>query len=226
MNPNLLGIDRLAVLENGDALKGFWVGKVVDDGEKDAQGRITARIEALFGDAKTGIPDADLPKLMMMPSCGLYARPQKDDFVTVVFQGSVYEGFYVGHTVSAKSKVFDADLGKEFVLNFHNSFIKGKYDGSKFELDVCADGKKDGCEFEINVNKGKSKIKMDGKGNLDITGDNDIKVNAKGTVNIHGNGKVVLEHTGTGVPSPNGALCAVPNCLFTGAPHRSDTALG
>lgn len=63
MTPSLFGIDRLAALESGEALKGFWVGKVVDDGADDAQGRITARIDALFGDSAKGVPDADLPKL-------------------------------------------------------------------------------------------------------------------------------------------------------------------
>jgi hypothetical protein len=193
-NPNLLGIDRLAALENGDALRGFWVGKVVDDGSDDAQGRITARIEALFGDAKHGIPDADLPKLQMMPSCGLFVRPQKGDFVTVIFQGGIREGFYVGHTVNAK---VGADLGKEFVLNFHKSSIRGEYDGSK---------------FEINVNN-KAKIEINGtSGGITINGDGNIDIKQGANVTIDG----------IALPNGKGAFCALRKCLFTSADHTSN----
>jgi hypothetical protein len=208
MNPNLLGIDRLAALENGDALKGFWVGRVVDDGSEDSQGRITARIEALFGDKAKGIQDADLPKLQMMPTCGLYVRPQKGDFVTVVFQGSVYEGFYVGHTVNSKSGTFGADLGEEFVMNFHNSYIRGMYDGS---------------EFEINVNSGKAKIKINGKtGAVDINGESDTSIESKAEIKIHG-GKVTIDHSAVVIDPKGGPFCALPRCLFTDADHQGKT---
>jgi len=233
MNPNLLGIDRLAALENGDALRGFWVGKVVDDGADDAQGRITARIEALFGDAKKGIADADLPKLQMMPSCGLYVRPQKDDFVTVIFQGSIYEGFYVGHTVNAKSKslngdmVFGGKLNEEFMLNFHNSYIRGKYDGS---------------ELEVNVKKGETTIKVDAdgalsitteKGCINITAEQDVTLACGGNVNMVGDkgteiggglGGVTINHPKV-APNSSGPFCALPACLFTGAPHTGNKAI-
>lgn len=234
MNPNIVGIDRLAALENGASLRGFWVGKVVDDGEKDAQGRITARIEALFGDAKTGVPDSDLPKLQMMPSCGLYVRPQRGDFVTVAFQGSSYEGFYMGHTVSAKSKVFDANLGAEFVINFHKSRIKGKYDGSVFEIDV---------------NDGKAKMELTGEGDVKITGDGDMAIESGGKMDIKSTGSMTVDSGGsldikstgnatispTGtlkvtknavIPSPSGGVfCGLPKCIMIpGIDHQGQIA--
>jgi hypothetical protein len=127
----MLGIDRLLSIEAGYSLRGFYIGKVVESGE-DSQGRIKVRIEALFGDNKTGIKDSDLPYISMLPSTGCYIRPLKDDFVTVLFQNSIYEGFYIGHTVHSKSA--NIDLGKEFKLSFDKTYFTGKYDGTKFEL--------------------------------------------------------------------------------------------
>lgn len=237
MIPNALGLDRLAALDSTDVLKGFWVGKVVNDGAEDSMGRIKARIEALFGTDKEGISDDDLPWIQMMPSCGLYVRPQVDDFVTVMFQGSIYEGFYVGHTVNMQSKsensdggTFGGQLNDYFFLNFHNSFIKGKYDGS---------------EFELNVNKN-TIVKIDGEGNVDI------KQKSGGNLNIENVGNTEIKTTGStkiestqaiditspagvtiessspitlkGVSGATTGLCGIPACLFTGAPHITTTA--
>lgn len=196
-----LGLDRQLAADTG--LKGFYIGKVVDDGANDPQGRIKVRIESLFGkesDKSHQTADADLPWIQMMPSCGMYVRPQKGDFVTVVFQGTIYEGFYVGHTVSSKSKVFDANLGDEFVLNFHNSHIKGKYDGSK---------------FEISVNNGKSKIEMNALG--------DITINGAGSVDIKQGVKITMN--GVVIPEGKGPFCAAPWCYMTGAPQAGTAVL-
>ena len=137
MDPAILGIDRLALNDSGEDLKGFYIGKVVDDGRDDSMGRVKCRIEALFGTHKDGIKDEDLPWIQMMPSTGCFIRPDKNDFVTVIFQGSIYEGYYVGHQISKKAlDNLKADLGKEFVLDFHGSYIQGKYTGESFKLNI------------------------------------------------------------------------------------------
>jgi hypothetical protein len=193
----VFGLDRLLNTDNG--LKGFYIGKVINDGATDPQGRIKARIESLFGDAKTGIADADLPWIQMMPSCGLYVRPQTGDFVTIVFQGTVYEGFYIGHTVHANSNLCGGKLNEEFVLNLHNSCIKGKYDGS---------------EFEINVGGGKSVIKAE---------NGDITIHAAGNVNVeHG---INVTMAGNVAPTGSGPWCALPFCAMTGAPQVGNTVM-
>lgn len=226
--PHLMGIDRLITTDNGTDLRGFWVGKVVDDGAKDPQGRITARIEALFGDAKTGIKDADLPKIQMMPSCGLFVRPQKDDFVTCVFQGSIYEGFYVGHTVNAKVKSDGGTLNERFLLNFHKSYIEGSYDGEEFNISV-----NDGATWIGVAEGGKSiTIQCEGDASIEAKGDvsvkatgaaKNVRVEATGTLSIKG-GQLLKFENGAVVPSTTGPMCGLPACLFTGAPHAGQQA--
>jgi len=243
------GLDRL--LETDVGLKGFYIGKVVDDGANDPQGRIKARIDSLFGkESEKGnhVADADLPWLQMMPSCGLYVRPRIGDFVTVIFQGSVYEGFYVGHTVSGKTGM---DLGQSFLLNFHNAQIYGDYGGSITM-----------ATFRPGGNDAVTEIKMDAwTGELSIMSENEIHLQSSGTVNVVSDGDVTLTATEDAVitseqftvnsgqitlnagviatdpkttvmPNPQysvtgmgGPFCALPICLLApGVPHRGNVA--
>lgn len=215
MTPSVFGLNRLATLDSTNAVKGFWIGKVVDDGADDSQGRIKVRIEALFGTDKEGVADDNLPWVQMMPSCGLYIRPQKDDFVTVVFLGSIYEGFYIGHTVHANSKsenseggTFGGQLNDYFFLNFHNSFIKGKYDGS---------------EFEVNVNKNTT-VKIDGSGNvaidmkdsgnLNVTNAGNTEINTSGNTKIDTSGSTDIK-SGSAISIDGGAAITVKSASST-----------
>lgn len=230
------GLDRLLDADNG--LKGFYVGKVVDDGAGDPQGRIRVRIESLFGkeaDKGRQVPDAKLPWIQMMPSCGLYVRPQKGDFVTVIFQGSIYEGFYIGSTVSGKIKT---DLGASFVLNFHNAQIFGDYDGS---ITMAA--------FRPNSNKAITSITMDAwTGDLDVMSECALNIQSSGSVSITSDGETSIQasdavvtadsivlnsgllstETQTVTPNPavgfGGPFCALPVCLLTGVPHCGNVA--
>ena len=200
-----LGLDSL--MTSGENLKGFYIGRVVDDGSKDFMGRIKARIENLFGSESEGIKDSDLPWIQMMPSCGLYVRPQKDDFVTIMFQGgSIYEGFYVGHTVNMKSKskneeggTFGNKLNDEFFFNFHNSFMRGKYDGSEFELNVNKNTtiKIDG-EGNVNIDcKSDGNIKVTNKGNTVVNTEGDTSVDIKGNTSLKTGGNLKVTTTGS-----------------------------
>jgi len=243
------GLDRLLILNN--ELNGFYIGKVVDDGANDPQGRIKARIDSLFGkesEKSNQVSDADLPWLQMMPSCGLYVRPRIGDFVTVMFQGSVNEGFYVGHAVSGKTGV---DLGQSFLLNFHNAQIYGDYDGS-----ITMATFRPGGEDTV------TEIKMDAwTGELNIMSENEVHLQSNGTVNVVSDGGdviltamedavitaeqftvnsgqitlnagvIVTDPLTTVMPNPQsatgmgGPFCALPVCLLApGVPHRGNVA--
>ena len=72
-------------------------------------------------------------------------------------------------------------------------------------------------------------VKIEIKGNAEIKVDKDAKVEAQNVTvkssvktEIKG-GQVVIG--GTVTPTGKGALCGLPSCLFTGAPHIGDTAL-
>ena len=94
----------------------------------------------------------------------------------------------------------------------------------------------------------KCSLKMDNDGNIEINAEKDITITVKGNTsfdvkgdtNIKTTGKTKIESNGSvevkgmsvkingasNAPGPSGALsgfCTIPNCLFTGGPHCSDT---
>lgn len=74
------------------------------------------------------------------------------------------------------------------------------------------------------------------KGNCDVNSDKNVTVEAKSNCNVKGqNVKVEGNVTVTGgtckiggtvAPTGSGALCGIPVCPFTGAPHTGDTSSG
>ena len=99
---------------------------------------------------------------------------------------------------------------------------------------------KDGLAIESD---GELSLSIEGNVALDVAGDASISaknatVEASGDASVTGNnvtveatvkteikgGQVVLG--GTVAPNGAGALCGVPACLFTGAPHSGDTSVG
>lgn len=83
---------------------------------------------------------------------------------------------------------------------------------------------KDGIKVETDKNIG-----IEVKGNVEVKTDKDAKIEAQNVTvkssvktEIKG-GQVVIG--GTVTPSGTGALCGLPSCLFTGAPHVGDTTL-
>ena len=115
-------------------------------------------------------------------------------------------------------------------------YLKGK-------TDITIDGS-DGNTVEI---KNDSKVKVSGKSDLEVTGNCTIKCNSSVKIEATSNCDIkanagctidsptvkvksgVLKVAGSGtVASPTstmtGPFCGLPMCLFTGAPHRTDTA--
>lgn len=103
------------------------------------------------------------------------------------------------------------------VLTVHGNVITIAEDGINIKTDK---------DIGLTV-KGNTKIEV--SGNAEVKADKDAKVEAqnitvKSSVKTEINGgKVVLG--GTVTPTGNGALCGIPSCLFTGAPHVGDTTL-
>lgn len=79
------------------------------------------------------------------------------------------------------------------------------------------------ADFTLNI-QGNQTISVSGDCNIEADGD----VNIKGTnIKAEGNVKVTggtFKAGGTVAPTGTGALCGIPTCPFTGAPHVGDTA--
>lgn len=94
-------------------------------------------------------------------------------------------------------------------LTIHGNTITISKDGIKIET-----------EKEVGLQiKGNAEIKVDKDAKIEaqnVTVKSSVKTEIKG-------GQVVLG--GTVTPTGSGALCGIPSCLFTGAPHVGDTTL-
>jgi hypothetical protein len=84
----------------------------------------------------------------------------------------------------------------------------------------------------------KCTVKMDNDGNMEVEAQGDIKITVTGNTTINTTGNTKVESTGnveikgatvkidgtsniaSGQP---GGFCSLPSCLFTGAPHTSNT---
>ncbi len=94
-------------------------------------------------------------------------------------------------------------------LTIHGNTITISKDGIKIET-----------EKEVGLQiKGNAEIKVGKDAKIEaqnVTVKSSVKTEIKG-------GQVVLG--GTVTPTGSGALCGIPSCLFTGAPHVGDTTL-
>lgn len=90
---------------------------------------------------------------------------------------------------------------------------------------------KDGITIEtdgtIGVTAEKDQtLTIKGNANIEVSKDAEIKaqnvkITGSATTEIHGG---TVKIAGTVAPTGSGALCGIPSCLFTGAPHVGDTS--
>lgn len=102
-------------------------------------------------------------------------------------------------------------------ITIHGNVVTVSKDGIEIKTDgkVSFTADKD---LELNVS-GNATIKCDKDASIEaqnVTVKSSVKTEIKG-------GQVKL--AGTVVPTGSGALCGLPSCLFTGAPHVGDTSL-
>ena len=96
---------------------------------------------------------------------------------------------------------------------------------------------------EVNI-KGDNKVNISGKSDISVTGactidcKNKVEINAMTQCDINAKasctitspsitlkGPGTLTCNGTTLINPTGPFCGLPNCLFTGAPHASNTVM-
>ena len=111
----------------------------------------------------------------------------------------------------------ESDGEEKAVLTVHKNVITISKDGIQIETDKDIGLKVDG-DTKIEV-KGNAEVKA--SKDAKVEGQN-VSVKANVKTEIKG-GQVVIG--GTVTPTGSGALCGIPACLFTGAPHVGDTTL-
>lgn len=145
----------------------------------------------------------------------LYMKAKENDFIGIRSNGKMIDitpdyismGVYETDTTSKDGE--RPDLSK--------SYCKMDSEGN---IEIMATGNE---KIEI---KGDSEVKVSGNVNVEVSGNADIKVS--GTTNI--DGQTLNINSGTinmnkKLPNPgSGPLNCIPNCLFSGVAHGSNTA--
>ena len=145
----------------------------------------------------------------------LYMKAKENDFIGIRSNGKMIDitpdyisiGVYETDTTSADGE--RPDLSK--------SYCKMDSEGN---IEIMATGNE---KIEI---KGDAEVKVSGNVKVEVSGDADIKVS--GTTNIDGDTLNINSGTinmNKKLPNPgSGPLNCIPNCLFSGVAHGSNTA--
>ena len=205
----------------------IYVGKVVDNNDPLKLGRCRVRV---FGVFDNSISNDDLPWAMpnntfVGSKTGSFIIPPKDAIVNVYFDDwDVNLPHYT-------TKVIDQNnLPKNYAKNYPDNMVFFETDnGTSFEIDrsnedvtfTHADGtvvKIDGNLGDVTFkHKSGTKITVDGvTGDLTFDGNLNTTIKHKGILTVEGS---------TVTPTGSGPLCAIPSCLYTGAPHTGTQCL-
>lgn len=152
----------------------------------------------------------------ILNSYWIYERIKENDFIGIRAAGKMID--ITPDYISIG--IFDKDSGyKEDERPEMKTYLKLDSEGN---LEIKTSGN---TSIEI---KGNTEIKTEGDTNIETSGTTDIKSNGACTINspdvkVTG-GKLTVN--GTGVANGQGGFCGLPNCLFTSAPHVTNTITG
>lgn len=183
-----------------------YIGIVEDNDDPERLGRCRIRVYNVFD----GIPVEDLP--WAVPDFG-FVGSNKSSFIVPVIgcivsvyfdRGEIYLPRYTTKVLNVNQLPTNKDVDYPDTMVF-------------FETD-------DGESFEINRKKQETTYTH--------SSGTKIKISADGTVDIDSVGELNVTHVknlfvdgSTVTPEGTGPLCAIPSCLFTGAPHTGRTCL-
>ncbi len=197
----------------------MYVGKVVDNKDPDKIGRCKIRVFGVFGDE---IPDRDLPWAIpdfafIGSKKGSFIVPPEDTIVRIYFdQGDIYLPVYTRKVVDENNLpadkdedypdnmiFFETDEGDKLMINRKTGKLTFVHNSGN-ELTIEKNGNSE------NTHKSGSVVSMDATGNITI--DSKLNVTIKHGALLVAEGSVVI-------PTGSGPLCALPACLFAGAPQ-------
>jgi len=152
----------------------------------------------------------------ILNSYWIYERLKENDFIGIRTAGKMIDitPDYISIGVFNKDSEYKEDERPEM-----KTYLKLDSEGN---LEIKTSGN---TSIEI---KGNTEIKTEGDTNIETSGTTDIKSNGACTINspdvkVTG-GKLTVN--GAGVANGQGGFCGLPNCLFTSAPHVTNTITG
>lgn len=182
-----------------------YIGKVLDNNDPLKLGRCRILVYSVFNES---IPTEELP--WAIPEFGFtgslkgsFVVPQIGAFVKVTFErGEINLPKYSTKVLNSGQLPTNKDK------NYPDNMVFFETDaGDSVEVDRST------SEMTVIHNTGTQ-----------------IKINTDGTIDMHSANKINVTHDGqlfvdgsTVIPEGVGPLCAIPSCLFTGAPHSGRT---
>jgi len=208
-----VGLDNKTILNdlfdcNDDKYAvGTFVGKVLDNNDPEKLGRCKILVYTVFNDSITAkdLPWA-IPEFGFVGSLrGSFIVPEVGAFVSVTFENEEI------NLPKYSTKVLNKNqLPTNKNKNYPNNMVFFETDsGDSFELDR-SNGE------TIYTHRTGTKITIQPNGTIDIDGALDINVTHVKNLFVDGSNVI---------PEGVGPLCAIPSCLFTGAPHTGRTCL-
>lgn len=152
----------------------------------------------------------------ILNSYWIYERIKENDFIGIRAAGKMIDitPDYISIGIFNKDSEYKEDERPEM-----KTYVKIDSEGN---MEIKTEGN---TGIEI---KGDSEIKTDGDTKIESSGETEIKATGACTINspdvkVTG-GKLTVN--GTGVANGQGGFCGLPNCLFTGTPHVTNTITG
>lgn len=197
-------------------------GKVEDNNDPEQLGRCKIRVYGVHSDK---IPTRDLPWVapdmqFIGSKLGSFIVPPIDSIIQVYFdKGDIYNPKYT-------TKILNGSLPSGIDEDYPNTMVFFETDNGEY--------------FKINRVTGKTMYRHSSGTMLTISSDGSIELTTDPSdsgnlnINVKGDANVVATNLTVGVPgmsslvtpvSPTegGPFCALPQCLFTGAPHQGKT---
>lgn len=208
---------------DSDIYRNHYTGKVVNNNDPDKLGKCQIRVYGVFG---SDIPDSDLPwalpdQTFVGSKVGNFIVPPVNAIVRVFFDnGDLYLPHYTSKVVDKNNMPSQKDI------DYPDNMVLFETDEGDY-LTVNRKSK----ETTYNHNSG-TKILIKENGTIEINVVNDMTEEVQGKIEIQSQGTMHLKHTGnltvdgtTVIPAAPGPLCALPNCVITGAPHTGNVCL-
>jgi len=192
-----------------DADVDLHTGIVVNNNDPDKQGKCQIRVYGVFGEE---VPDNDLPWALpdfgfIGSTLGSFVVPPNGALVKVYFdRGDIYLPHYTTKAVNINSQPTQKDV------DYPDNMVMFETDeGDYFTIN------RKSKETTFHHNSG-TKVLINADGSTEIFSIGDLKLN-------HSPGSIKVQGTvASPIPPPGGPLCALPACLFTGAPHSGNVA--
>ena len=180
---------------------GLYYGEVVDNLDPEQKGQVKVAVYGILDKfSVSDIPWAIAESGFLGSKKGSMIIPPKGSIVTVRFQnGDIHVPIYLSSKIILK----DNAKGSSPIVNPDNLVFWETDNGSYFEI------KQSFIGDEINLTHSSGAK---------------ISIDSKGSITFHG---LTIEDLGKSIVTPSGLgpFCALPNCIYSGAPHSGSLGI-